>query len=171
MHPSGHLDRLVTGGPLSVPVLSRAVWHLKYRNTREMATPLSAWLADGAGPVIGAGSDILLTPVPLHARRLRERGYNQAELLANQISRASALPVDASALVRIRPTLSQVRTQGRNERTANMVGAFHASDAVRGRHIVLIDDVCTTGATLEACSAALKEAGARRVTGLVLAHG
>jgi ComF family protein len=170
-HPSEHVDRLVAGASLAIPPLSKAIWHLKYRNVRDAAVPLSAWLADCSGPLIGADSGILITSVPLHARRLRERGYNQAELLARGLCRTAALAMACSVLTRVRATTSQVRTQGRDERTVNMAGAFRASDAVRGRDVVLIDDVCTTGATLEACAAALKEAGARRVTGLVLAHG
>lgn len=155
---------------------SSAVWHLKYRGMRSLAGPMAylmatrfakngnrAWFNDGP----------LLVPVPLHPRRLAERGYNQAELLAHELGKLTAMEVAPDALKRVRRTESQVSTSSRHERLENMHGAFSAnlSERIRGRSVILIDDVSTTGATLDDCTRALKEAGATTVTGLVFARG
>jgi ComF family protein len=112
----------------------------------------------------------LIVPVPLHAARWRERGYNQSTLLASQLATASGLRLIEEALTRIRATAPQI-TLNAVEREANVRGAFEArADLVRGRRVLLVDDVCTTGATLAACSHALKPAGAISVWALTLAR-
>jgi ComF family protein len=110
----------------------------------------------------------LLVPVPLHAARRRERGYNQAETIATGISIAMARPVAASMLVRRRHTGSQT-TLGAEARRSNMVGAFGTSGHVDGARVLLCDDVCTTGATLNACAEALLAAGAGAVCAAAVA--
>ena len=118
----------------------------------------------------GLSADVVV-PVPLHPKRLAERGYNQAALLARAAARELGAPLAARALVRVRDTSQQARL-GRTERLANVERAFVARDpkAVRGRDVLLVDDVETTGATLTACRAALLEAGARRVTMVCLSR-
>jgi ComF family protein len=112
----------------------------------------------------------LIVPVPLHAARQRERGYNQSALLAMPLSRVSNLPVAEPALERVKVTTPQV-TLNAVERKANVRAAFEArSDLVRGRRVLLVDDVCTTGATLESSSIALRQAGAASVWALTLAR-
>ena len=110
-------------------------------------------------------------PVPLHPRRLAERGYNQASLLAVEVAGNLAAPLAATALARVRNT-SQQALLDREGRLRNVAQAFRvrAPKAVRGRHVVLVDDVATTGATLGACSAELLGAGASEVTALVVAR-
>jgi ComF family protein len=108
-----------------------------------------------------------VVPVPLSRKRRRERGYNQSELLALALARHWALPMYANALERTRHTETQTRlTPG--ERLRNVSGAFRASPSVRnvlrGGHVVLVDDVVTTSATLNACAAALCDGGARVVS-------
>lgn len=106
----------------------------------------------------------LLVPVPLHPVRLRSRGFNQALLLARPLGRALGLPVAPRALRRIRRTQAQPGL-GAAERRVNLAGAFvvcHPA-TVSGRHVVLVDDVLTTGATANACAGALRAAGASRV--------
>jgi ComF family protein len=112
-----------------------------------------------------------LVPVPLDAARLRARGYNQAALLATSLGAALGWPVLPNALQRTRPTRPQVGLSPR-ERRANVRGAFGcpAPALIQGRRLLLIDDVMTTGATLEACAEALVAAGAARVYGLVVAR-
>lgn len=170
-HPSEHVDRLVACSSFAVHPVSRAVWHLKYRNARGLADVLGCWMAESAGPVLGASRSTLIVPVPLHPARLRERGFNHAASLASVLARVSALPADMMALTRVRTTVSQVTAGTRDERMANVRNAFAASAGVRRRDVILIDDVTTTGATLEDCARAAREAGARRVTAVVLAHG
>ena len=119
----------------------------------------------------GIGGD-LLVPVPVHAARLKQRGFDQAELLARAVGRSLKLPV-ATVLERSTRTAAQ-HSLGRRARAANVGGAFVVGAAgsreVKGRWIVLIDDVVTTGATFSGCAGALYAAGAYAVSGLALAR-
>lgn len=112
----------------------------------------------------------VVVPVPLHPRRLAKRGYNQSGLLANAFARRIGRLCDEESFVRIRDTEHQSRSTG-DERRKNLKGAFRVTDpsAIRGRTVVLIDDVMTTGSTVEECSAALHAGGAHRVIPFVLA--
>ncbi len=146
-----------------------AVHALKYQNVRALATTLG-WLLAGFIVDNDLSADVLV-PVPLHPRRERSRGYNQSLLLASGAGKILGVPVEAKALRRLRATASQARSTDEKERWANVAGAFKASSAiVQGQRVLVIDDVCTTGATLEACSIALREAGAMSVWGLTLAR-
>lgn len=112
----------------------------------------------------------IIVPVPLHTTRLRERGYNQAALLAREMARQVGLAVDERTLLRQRSTAPQVELDI-EQRKENVHGAFRcSSDALAGRRVLLIDDVCTTGATLEACAVAVQEGGADCVWALTLAR-
>ena len=115
-------------------------------------------------------ADVLI-PVPLHAARQRERGYNQAGLLAREMARRVGLAVDEQTLVRQRATSPQVGLDA-VQRGQNVRDAFHcAKSGLAGKQVLLVDDVCTTGATLEACAIALCEEGAARgVQALTLAR-
>lgn len=147
--------------------LRQAIHGLKYRHQRDLVAPLAGLLRDylAAHPL---PADVLV-PVPLHPDRLRERGFNQSALLAQAIARDD-LPVLEGCLVRQRPTQVQM-TLGHEERKRNVAGAFACQDdRLRGRKVLLIDDVCTTGSTLEACSLTLREAGAASVWALTLAR-
>ena len=149
----------------------RAALHaLKYDGARRLAEPLGAALAQRWRRA-AAGGD-LLVPVPVHAARRRERGYDQAVLLAGACGRALGLPV-REALVRVESTQAQ-HGLGRTDRTANVSGAFAVAEpyrrVVQGRWIVVVDDVVTTGATLSGCAAALYRAGALAVSGLAVAR-
>jgi ComF family protein len=146
-----------------------AVRRLKYAQERHLASDLGALLCEtlAARPL----AVDLVVPVPLDAARFRQRGYNQAALLAEPVAQSLGVPLVAGALERTRPTRPQVELPAR-ERRANVRGAFACPnpDAVAGRRILLVDDVMTTGATLEACAAGLVAAGADRVYGLVVAR-
>lgn len=112
----------------------------------------------------------ILVPVPLHARRLRERGYNQSSLLAKGLAKLTGFPVVEYALFRSRDSLPQARTTNVEDRRRNVAGVFACRGMLKGSHVLLIDDVCTSGATLEACAVALKAASAVSVWGLTLAR-
>lgn len=113
----------------------------------------------------------LLIPVPLHPKRLRERGFNQALLLAKELSRRTQIPYQGRILKKKKPTPPQVQLNA-GERERGVKGAFHLTDreGVEGKTILLIDDVYTTGATVNECSKVLIRGGARRVDVLTLAH-
>jgi ComF family protein len=118
----------------------------------------------------GFTADVIV-PAPLHPRRWRERGYNQAELLARPLAAATGVPLALDALRRIRYTTPQVAVAG-TQRRANVAGAFAGEAAVlAGRRVALVDDVMTTGATLNACADACRVAGATAVLALTVARG
>lgn len=150
-------------------VLRQAIHRFKYGGFRALAPPLAELLArDLESKPLPAE---VLVPVPLHARRLRERGYNQSALLARELGRLTRLPVNEETLFRHRNSRAQVRTPDSEERRANVSGVFGCSDGgLSGRRVLLIDDVCTTGATLNSCAIALKTEGIASVWGLALAR-
>ena len=144
-----------------------AIHQFKYRHLKAMAAPLGQLLADywRSYPLPGEA----LVPVPLHPKRLRERGYNQASLLAREMGKLTGLPAVEGSLLRIRDTVTQARTASAAERRSNVRDAFACQQELHGEKILLIDDVCTTGATLDACAMALRAAGAGSVWGLTVA--
>ncbi len=144
---------------------------LKYGDRLDLAAPLARMM-------VRAGNELLaeahvLVPVPLHALRLWRRRFNQAALLTQAIGRASGVPVRTDVLVRTRATVSQVALS-RKDRRANVAGAFAVPPAkalaVAGLRVLLVDDVLTTGATLDACARALRHAGASHVDVLTFAR-
>lgn len=147
----------------------QAIHELKYRNLKAISGCLAKLMANYLqdNPVHGE----VLVPVPLHLRRLRERGYNQSSLLAGELGKLIALPVIDDSLCRLKDSLPQARTTTVEERRRNVAKAFACRDEkLSGRSVILIDDVCTSGATLESCAVALKAAGAVSVWGLTLAR-
>ena len=145
-----------------------AVHAFKYRNYKVAAPQLSELLAEYLGQHLLPGN--ALFPVPLHRKKLRERGYNQAVLLARELSKRIDLPVAERLLVRTRNSPSQAHSIDSAERRENTEGAFACRGRVDGLACILIDDVCTTGSTLGACAVALMEAGAQSVWALTLAR-
>jgi competence protein ComFC len=146
-----------------------AIHHLKYRNLRILARPLAELMREFLEryPV---QADVMV-PVPLHSRRLRERGYNQSELLARELGRLISLPVHTDALCRTKYTPPQARTTSVEERRKNVTGSFACrGNSLRDLRVLLIDDVSTSATTLDTCASALKASGAASVWGLVLAR-
>lgn len=136
---------------------------LKYDNLTSIAEPMAREMSPLAED---AASDVVV-PVPLHGSRLRSRGYNQAALLAKHIARDLNLPLDPKAARRTRATKPLAQSMDRHERRTIVAGAFTADPArVANRRVLLIDDVVTTGATLDECASALRSAGATSVHAL-----
>jgi ComF family protein len=152
-------------------VVRGALHRLKYGGERRLAAPLGEALA-ARWARSGAGGELLI-PVPVHAERYRQRGYDQAALLATEASRRLKMPW-RPVLRRVRHTSPQFEL-GRRARRANVRGAFSLrvpaeAGAVRGRWVILVDDVVTTGSTLVACAEALYEAGAFAVSAVTVAR-
>jgi len=142
---------------------------LKYNLLSALAPPMAQLMADHLGEE-GMEAD-LVAPVPLYGRRQRVRGYNQSALLAREISRLAGLPLAERALRRRRDTPPQARTADAEARRRNVAEAFVADPRrVKGRRVLVIDDVMTTGATLDACARALRQAGAASVCALTFAR-
>jgi len=144
---------------------------LKYGDRLDLARPLGRWMAS-AGAELLSDADALV-PVPLHWTRLLQRRFNQSALLAQAIRKQARVTVADHILVRSRATRPQYGL-ARSERARNVQGAFEVEKAartgVKGQKLVLIDDVLTSGATVDACARALRRAGASRVDVLVLAR-
>jgi ComF family protein len=148
--------------------LREAIHQYKYRPCRSLAAPLARWMLDHLRVLTTI--DVIM-PVPLHRSRLRERGFNQALLLASTVSKAHGIPLSYDNLTRFRSTRPQVELSG-EERVLNVRGAFRLAkpEDVEGKRILLVDDVFTTGATMNECAAVLKSAGALSVVALTLAR-
>ncbi len=149
--------------------MREAIHQLKYRNLRALAVPLAKLLHDYL--ITDPMPAEVLVPMPLHQKRLRERGYNQSSLLARQLGKLANLPVVDDCLIRQRHATPQARTATVEERQSNVTDAFACPDhRLWDKQVLLIDDVSTSGATLDACAAALKASGATSVWGLVMAR-
>ncbi|MEP9354004.1 ComF family protein [Xanthobacter sp. KR7-65] len=147
------------------------VHKLKYADRLDLAAPMARLMAQAGGDILASAG--VVVPVPLHPVRLWRRRFNQAALLGGHVARAAGRPHRPDLLLRRRRTSSQTAL-GKAERRANVAGAFEVSRsaalAVEGRRILLVDDVYTTGATLDACAQALRRAGAAGVDALTFAR-
>jgi ComF family protein len=161
--PLAALDRagFAYGGPLA-----DAIMRLKYRGASHVAGSLAGLLHKEVRAL--AGKVDLVTVVPLHPRRLRERGYNQSALLAKPVARSLGVPFRPGLLWRVRETAAQVRSSP-EQRRQQLQGTFMASARARERSVLVVDDVRTTGASLAEARRALEEAHAGRVFTLVVA--
>jgi ComF family protein len=148
--------------------VARAIQRFKYEGHPELARPLGSMLVARTQTFLKQAPEFLV-PIPLHAARYRERGYDQTALLAVEVARVADLQLRDQALTRVRPTSRQVG-QSDAEREENVAGAFEASPKVKGARLLLIDDVLTTGATANEAARVLLAAGAEEVQVLTLAR-
>lgn len=162
------------------PTMTRAIWRFKYGNIRGLAGVFAEKLYE---EIIGDLSEqltfsrsekFLIVPIPLHKKRLRERGYNQSDLLAREIQKQDTNNIfefSPTSLMRIRETRPQAKKVKRPARLENLRGAFAIQhNNVRDRHVILVDDVATTGATLSEARKTLIAAGAKSVRAYTIAH-
>lgn len=161
------VDSIRAAFPYETPV--RELLHaFKYRGRRDAGRALADWMAGQFRRYPELRGARAIIAVPLHRRRLRERGFNQAELLAQAVSRTAGLP-NIGGLSRTRSTAAQWGLS-RAARLANLEGAFSWQGPPPPDSVLLVDDVCTSGGTLEACGLALQAAGAREIRAFVLAR-
>ncbi len=158
-----HFDRTFALFRYEFPV-DRMIHAFKYGHQLAVGHWLGQLLAERIAP----GVDLII-PLPLHTERLRERGFNQAMEMAREIEKKAKIPVDRNSLLRTRPTPPQAGLDHK-ERRKNVRGAFECRSDLSGRHILLVDDVMTTGATLDECARILKLHGATEVSVAVAAR-
>ena len=151
-----------------LPPLQDAICLLKYRGRLSLTAPLARLMIDALPPTLTAD---MIMPVPLHPRRLREREFNQSLLLADYLGDRLGLPVAYTNLTRALPTAAQT-SLSRKDRLRNLRGAFavRRPEAIAGKRILLIDDVFTTGATVNECARTLRRAGSGHVFAVTLAR-
>jgi ComF family protein len=151
--------------------LQEAIHRWKYEGKTYLTPFFAEWMAEGLNRYWEPNSLDLLIPVPLHPQRLRERGFNQALLLVKELSRRTGIPYHKTILQKQKPTIPQVNLSN-VEREKGVKGTFHVIEkkALRGESVLLVDDVYTTGATVNECSKMLLRGGAERVDVLTLAH-
>lgn len=147
------------------------VYALKYQGNKYVAGYMGKLMAQRFGLFAELSGVNCVVPVALFPARQKQRGYNQSELIARAFCQHTGLVLDTTSLVRVRNTGSQTKL-GREARVANMAEAFEVKEnsAVKGKTVLLIDDVATTGTTLESCARALRKAGAKRVMAFVFAR-
>lgn len=171
------LDGLFVARIYRFRFLQNLIHALKYQFLQKTVSPLALLIQESLAHHSLPLPDLII-PVPLHPRRLRWRGFNQAELLARELQKnlspGLTIPLDTTSLKRIRLTQPQMKTDTREERLQNLTGAFRVHSEVAGpligKYIWLIDDVATTGTTLNECARALKLAGVKKVWGVVIAR-
>jgi len=169
---AGVLDGVIYGSVFE-GILREAVHVFKYEGARELAWPLSRLLVQRFKQSGLDFGQAILAPVPLSNRKELERGFNQAGLLAEAVGKELNLEVLTGVLVKTKDTVSQTELKA-EERKKNVKGSFDfigEERLIKGKTILLVDDVMTTGSTLNECARVLKEAGAKAVWGMVLAKG
>lgn len=166
------ISQLLTMYDYKQELVEKIVLHLKYAYVEEIAGLMAQdmsrhWSREGR-----KGVSYIVMPIPLHSKRLRERGFNQAEHLARNFAKSAGMLCATHVLARTQHTKPQV-TLSKEERSSNVKGAFTVRDgkSLKGKNIIVVDDVCTTGSTLMEAARVLTRAGAKKVTCLVFARG
>jgi len=153
------------------PLIQNLIHALKYQGYKSLGIALGKSAGIQVRPMIPTDSDTALIPIPLHPIKLRERGYNQSDYIADGFARSLQLPVRKGILGRIKNTVTQTQLTA-EERRQNMQDAFavkkHA-DLTNVKNVILIDDVLTTGSTMNAAAEVLKKVGIQRIYGLTIA--
>jgi len=163
------------------PPIKKAVWFLKYKGKKNLARVFAEVMRDRIVEELADLSILenfrepLLVPVPLAPKRKRERGFNQAELICKkliELDKNKNFKLEKNVLIKPKDTEHQARIENRSERLKNIVGSFSIKnpERIKNRNIILIDDVTTTGATLNEARKVLKQAGAKKIIAFTVAH-
>lgn len=150
----------------------KAIWLLKYRKIKAISEPLAKLIYERIWNKIKIKNPIFI-PIPLSKNRLKERGFNQAELIAKYLSDKTSITLITNVLYKIKDTPSQVSIKNREKRLDNLKGSFAVKnqELIKDKNIILIDDVCTTGATIREARKIIKEKGAKKILAAVVARG
>jgi competence protein ComFC len=161
------------------PLIKKSIWLLKYKGKKKIANIFAIIMHDR---IIEELSDLtifenfkdpILIPVPLAPKRKRERGFNQAEIICKELIKLDEnLQLENNILIKQKDTIHQAKIKNRNERLKNLINSFTVKnpEIIKNKNIILIDDVCTTGATLNEAKKILKQAGARKIIAFTVAH-
>lgn len=159
-------------------IVKKTIWLFKYKGVKILSEPFAELIYNRLENRLRLNiernrTSFVIIPIPLSKKKLRKRGYNQAELLAKYLSDKLSVRTFSDVLYKIRDTLSQVEIKNKEKRLKNLEGAFKVEnlEQIVGKTIILVDDISTTGATLKEASRVLKSAGAKKVIGLVVARG
>ena len=152
-------------------VIKNAIYRFKYYNKREYAKTFATEIQERCKDMIALWQPDVIIPVPISDKKFRKRGYNQAELIAGELSELTGIMLDSKALLRIRDT-KPMKELSNEERMKNLKNAFISSkNVVKYRKVLIVDDIYTTGATFDECSRTLKENGVLEVYGISLCIG
>jgi len=167
------LNKIIIASDYNNPLLKNIIWKYKYNFIKELSSPLSDLMIRELKYI--NLKNLILIPVPLHRSRLKWRGFNQSELLALKISEALDIPVNINIIEKIKNTTPQVKISNKFHREDNIQNAFQVNQVInnnfKNKTIILVDDICTTGNTLQECAKTLKPLGPKSIWGLVVARG
>lgn len=151
--------------------VKKLIWRLKYKKERCAAKPLAKILLAYIGPIKPISPASIIIPIPLHFSREKERGFNQSKAIAEEINKAIGAKLMAGNLIRIKNTKPQPEMKGLEKRLENITGCFAVKnpELIKGRSVILIDDVFTSGSTMNESVKVLREVGTKRITALVVA--
>ncbi len=167
------LDGFLIGSEWEDKIVQKLIHQYKYNFSQELSQPLAEILAKKLLAIFEIYPEIknfVLLPVPLHRRRFFWRGFNQAELLARLVAEKFDLPLETNLIKRIKNTSPQVKLKS-EARRKNIAGAFKCQPGMTAENVILVDDVITTGATMNELARVLKESGVKKVYGLAVARG
>jgi len=165
-------------------IIKKSIWNLKYKNKRDLskifAEILYARMLEELADLemLENFKDPIVVPIPLSKKRLKERGYNQSLLIAeelekiNKLSKERNFKLEKNVLIKNKETIHQAHVKNKKERLENLIGSFSVinKDLIKNKNIILLDDVVTTGATLKEAKKELKKNGARKIIAFTVAH-
>lgn len=158
--------------------VKKTIWMFKYRGVKDLAKPLSTLIVKRLGNKIthlidNCSQTTVIIPIPLSGKKLKKRGYNQAEILGKCLSDKLSIKMENNVLYKIKETISQVEIKDRDKRLKNIQGVFAVKnpEIIKNKIVILVDDITTTGATLNEAGSVLKQAGVSKIIGLTVAKG
>lgn len=163
--------RLAAVGTYDDAPLKNLITRLKYKRHTSLVSSFSILINRYLEDLVFDFSEYIIIPIPLHPKRERERGFNQSLLIAEQLASQLSIPLVSGLLVKTKKTKAQAETKNVAERKDNLVGCFTVTrpDEIQDKKVLLVDDVCTSGATLTEAAETLKRAGAHNIIGFVIA--